>query len=145
MEPNSVKTFTLEELVGQDKKVIIITQEGIEVQLEQTEDGTRISYPLGNKTKKVYGDTVIRSSDVIVKNRQMVFSKLQEIVYDLLHVEYKDITLESKYDDFGADSLDQVEIVMKIESEFDINIPDSDAEYLMRESLEKTLDYIIRK
>ena len=49
----------------------------------------------------------------------------------LLGVEKSKITMEASFiDDLGADSLDTVELIMKMEEDFDIEIPDEDAENL---------------
>ncbi len=58
-----------------------------------------------------------------------VAAKVKEIVMDKLGVEESQITPEASFtNDLGADSLDIVELVMGFESEFDISIPDEDAE-----------------
>ena len=58
-----------------------------------------------------------------------VDAKVREIVIDKLGVEESQITPEASFtNDLGADSLDIVELVMGFESEFDISIPDEDAE-----------------
>lgn len=58
-----------------------------------------------------------------------VEAKVKEIVIDKLGVEDSQITPEASFtNDLGADSLDIVELVMGFESEFDISIPDEDAE-----------------
>lgn len=55
--------------------------------------------------------------------------KVKEIVASQLGVEIEDVTPESSFiDDLGADSLDTVELVMALEEEFDIEIPDEEAE-----------------
>lgn len=53
--------------------------------------------------------------------------KVIEIVKSQLKYDGK-INLDSKFEDMGADSLDQVELVMAIESEFGIEIPDNDSQ-----------------
>lgn len=59
----------------------------------------------------------------------MIFDKVKEIVAEQLGVEPEEVTLESSFiEDLGADSLDIVELVMALEEEFDIEIPDEDAE-----------------
>ena len=59
----------------------------------------------------------------------MEFEKLKEIIADVLNVEADDITEDTKFvDDLGADSLDIFQIIMGIEEEFDIEIPDEEAE-----------------
>ena len=56
-------------------------------------------------------------------------AKVKEIVIDKLGVEESQISPEASFtNDLGADSLDIVELVMGFESEFDISIPDEDAE-----------------
>lgn len=58
-----------------------------------------------------------------------VFSKVKGIVVDQLGVDEKDVSSASSFsDDLGADSLDVVELVMALEEEFDIEIPDEEAE-----------------
>nr|QCI04305.1 Acyl carrier protein [Anotrichium furcellatum] len=57
------------------------------------------------------------------------FGKVRNIVATQLGVEKKKVTLEANFtNDLGADSLDTVELVMAIEEEFSIHIPDEDAE-----------------
>lgn len=58
-----------------------------------------------------------------------MFEKIREIVVEQLGVEEEKVTLESSFvDDLGADSLDIVELVMALEEEFGVEIPDSEAE-----------------
>jgi len=58
----------------------------------------------------------------------MVFDKVKEIIAEELGVEEDTITLESDLtDDLGADSLDAIELIMEIESQFDVEIADSEA------------------
>lgn len=55
--------------------------------------------------------------------------KVKEVVMDKLGVEEGQITAEAHFmDDLGADSLDTVELIMQLEEEFGIEIPDEDAE-----------------
>ena len=59
----------------------------------------------------------------------MVFEKIKNIIADQLGVVADDITLETNLTkDLEADSLDAVEIIMAIEDEYDIEIPDEEAE-----------------
>ena len=59
----------------------------------------------------------------------MVFEKVKSIVADQLDVEEEKVTAEASItDDLGADSLDVVDLVMSIEEEFDIEIPDEAVE-----------------
>lgn len=57
------------------------------------------------------------------------FDKVKEVIVDKLGVEEDKITMEASFvDDLGADSLDTVELIMELEEEFGIEIPDEDAE-----------------
>ena len=59
----------------------------------------------------------------------MVFDKIKEIIIEQLSVEEDDVTMDTHLmKDLEADSLDAVEIIMAIEDEFDIEVPDEDAE-----------------
>ena len=61
-----------------------------------------------------------------------IFQKLKTIVVDQLGVKEENVTMEATFvDDLAADSLDIVELVMTIEEEFDLEIPDSDAEKIV--------------
>ncbi|GAE89218.1 acyl carrier protein [Acetivibrio straminisolvens JCM 21531] len=58
-----------------------------------------------------------------------MFEKVRKIIAEQLGVEEDEITMESSFiDDLGADSLDIVELIMALEEEFDLEIPDSEAE-----------------
>nr|YP_009398928.1 acyl carrier protein [Cliftonaea pectinata]ARW68137.1 acyl carrier protein [Cliftonaea pectinata] len=58
-----------------------------------------------------------------------IFEKVRNIVAQQLGVDEQQVTLEANFaNDLGADSLDTVELVMAIEEEFNIQIPDEDAE-----------------
>ncbi|HDP80353.1 MAG TPA: acyl carrier protein [Spirochaetes bacterium] len=58
--------------------------------------------------------------------------KIKKIIVDQLGVDEADVTPEASFvDDLGADSLDTVELVMALEEEFGIEIPDEDAEKLI--------------
>lgn len=59
----------------------------------------------------------------------MIFDKIKEIIVDQLGVEPEDVKPEASFiDDLGADSLDIVELIMALEEEFNLEIPDEDAE-----------------
>ncbi len=59
----------------------------------------------------------------------MVFEKVQDIIVDQLDADKDDVKLDSSIvDDLGADSLDLVDLVMSIEEEFDLEIPDEAVE-----------------
>ncbi len=60
---------------------------------------------------------------------QDVESKVKAIIVDKLGVDESEVTAEANFtNDLGADSLDTVELIMEFEKEFDISIPDEDAE-----------------
>ena len=62
----------------------------------------------------------------------MEFEKLQNIIADVLNIDKSKITPETTFvDDHGADSLDVFQIIMGIEDEFDIQIPDDAAESIV--------------
>ena len=62
----------------------------------------------------------------------MEFEKLQGIIAEVLNVDAEDITLATTFvDDLGADSLDIFQIIMGIEEEFDIEIPQEAAENIV--------------
>ena len=58
-----------------------------------------------------------------------IFEKVKKIIVEQLGVQESNISMESSFlDDLGADSLDIVELIMALEEEFEIEIPDADAE-----------------
>ena len=70
-----------------------------------------------------------------------VFDKVKEIIVEQLGVTSDSVTLEASFiDDLGADSLDIVELIMALEEEFDMEIPDSDAEKVV--TVGDVVDYI---
>ena len=63
-------------------------------------------------------------------NRKIL--KVRKIIADQLEVPIDDVTPEASFaDDLGADSLDQVELIMAMEEEFDVSIPDEETEKLL--------------
>jgi len=59
-------------------------------------------------------------------------AKVKAIIVDKLGVEESDITFAASFaDDLGADSLDTVELIMEFEKDFDVQIPDEDAEKII--------------
>ena len=67
--------------------------------------------------------------------------KIKKIICDQLDVAEKDVVPEASFvDDLGADSLDQVELIMAMEEEFDISIPDEDAEKIA--TVQDAINYI---
>lgn len=62
-------------------------------------------------------------------NPDAILEKVKEVIIEQLAVEDEAIKLETSFiDDLGADSLDIVELIMALEEEFDLQIPDSEAE-----------------
>lgn len=71
----------------------------------------------------------------------MIFEKVQEKVAEQLGIDADEVSMESSFiDDLGADSLDIVELLMALEEEFDIEIPDEEAEKLS--SVGDVVEYI---
>ena len=70
-----------------------------------------------------------------------VETKVKDIIVEQLGVDPDQVTLEASFvDDLGADSLDTVELVMALEEEFGIEIPDEDAEKIG--TVSSAIDYI---
>jgi len=70
-----------------------------------------------------------------------VADRVKKIIVDQLGVEEDTVTPEASFvDDLGADSLDTVELVMALEEEFGVEIPDEDAEKITR--VKEAVEYI---
>ena len=70
-----------------------------------------------------------------------VEEKIKSIIVDQLGVNDADVNSETRFvEDLGADSLDTVELVMKLEEDFDLEIPDEDAEKI--QTVRDAIDYI---
>ena len=70
-----------------------------------------------------------------------MFEKIRAKIAEQLSLNEEEITMESGFvDDLGADSLDVVELIMALEEEFDIEIPDEDAEKIT--TVGDVVDYI---
>lgn len=62
----------------------------------------------------------------------MEFEKLKQIIVEVLNVDENEITMDTTFiDDLGADSLDVFQIIMGLEEEFDIEIPNEQAEKIV--------------
>ena len=73
-----------------------------------------------------------------------VEERVKKIIAEQLGVDEDEVTPEASFvEDLGADSLDTVELVMALEEEFSIEIPDEDAEKIL--TVGKALDYIKEK
>ena len=72
---------------------------------------------------------------------QEIENKVKQIIIDELGVDENEVTPNARFiDDLGADSLDTVELVMRFEEEFGIEIPDEDAEKIT--TVHQAIDYI---
>ncbi|MGM0369140.1 MAG: acyl carrier protein [Bacillota bacterium] len=69
-----------------------------------------------------------------------VAEKVKEIIAEELALDLEEVTEDATFDDLGADSLDIVEVVMAFEDEFDVAIPDEDAEDIG--TVQDAIDYI---
>ena len=70
-----------------------------------------------------------------------IFEKIKAIIVEQLGVAENSVTMDASFiDDLGADSLDIVELVMAMEEEFDIEIPDEEAEKVV--TVRDVVDYI---
>lgn len=60
------------------------------------------------------------------------FEKIKAVIVDQLGIDESAVTMDASFvDDLGADSLDIVELIMGLETEFDIEIPDEEAENII--------------
>ena len=70
-----------------------------------------------------------------------IFDKVKEIIVEQLGVAENAVSMEASFiDDLGADSLDIVELIMALEEDFDMEIPDADAEKVV--TVGDVVDYI---
>ena len=70
-----------------------------------------------------------------------MFEKIRDIIAEQLGVESEDVKMDSSFvDDLGADSLDIVELIMALEEEFNMEIPDEEAEKIA--TVGDVVDYI---
>lgn len=77
-------------------------------------------------------------------SRDEILAKLRKIVSEQLDVPEEKVTEDAKFqEDLGADSLDVVELVMKLEDEFGIEIPEEDAEKIT--TVKDAVEYIAAK
>ncbi len=74
-------------------------------------------------------------------NPDAILEKVKEVIVDQLGVEEDSINMDTSFiDDLGADSLDIVELIMALEEEFDMQIPDSEAEKIL--TVNDVVEYI---
>jgi acyl carrier protein len=74
-------------------------------------------------------------------DREEILGKIQEITADRLGVDESDVTPEASFrEDLEADSLDLVELIMELEEQFGMEIPDEEAEKIT--TVEEAVDYV---
>jgi acyl carrier protein len=74
-------------------------------------------------------------------DREEILGKIQEITADRLGVDESDVTPDSSFrEDLEADSLDLVELIMELEEQFGMEIPDEEAEKIT--TVEEAVDYV---
>jgi len=76
--------------------------------------------------------------------REEILAKVKGVVAEKLNVGEDQVTADAKFvEDLGADSLDQVELIMALEDDFDMKIPEEEAEQLT--TVGAAIDYILSK
>jgi len=77
-------------------------------------------------------------------DREEVLAKIQEITADRLGVDESDVTPDASFrEDLEADSLDLVELIMELEEQFGMEIPDEEAEKIT--TVEEAVDYVVEQ
>jgi acyl carrier protein len=105
--------------------------------LAEYDFGRRLS-PASRYIELEHIELVSRRIDKVAAS---VMERVKDIVADNLGVDREKITPETSFvNDLGADSLDTVELVMELEEEFDINIPDDAAEKI--QTVGQAVEYI---
>lgn len=80
----------------------------------------------------------------MANNATQVEAKIRAIIADKLGVEESEIVREASFtEDLGADSLDTVELIMEFEKEFNISIPDEDADQIA--TVSNAIAYVLKK
>jgi acyl carrier protein len=75
-------------------------------------------------------------------DREEILTKIQEITADRLGVDESDVTPDASFrEDLEADSLDLVELIMELEEQFGMEIPDDEAEKIT--TVEEAVDYVV--
>ncbi len=75
-------------------------------------------------------------------DREEILGKIQEITADRLGVDESDVTPDASFrEDLEADSLDLVELIMELEEQFGMEIPDEEAERIT--TVEEAVDYVV--
>ena len=84
--------------------------------------------------KRLLGDLLMASSEEIAE-------RIKSIIVEQLGVSMEEVTREASFiEDLGADSLDIVELIMALEEEYDIEIPDEDAEKI--QTVQDVISYV---
>ena len=75
-------------------------------------------------------------------DREEILAKIQEITADRLGVDESDVTPDASFrEDLEADSLDLVELIMELEEQFGMEIPDEEAEKIT--TVDEAVDYVV--
>jgi acyl carrier protein len=76
--------------------------------------------------------------------KEEILAKVKGVVAEKLNVGEDQVTVDAKFvEDLGADSLDQVELIMALEDEFELKIPEEEAEKLT--TVGAAVDYVVAK
>ncbi|HOW44463.1 MAG TPA: acyl carrier protein [Candidatus Aminicenantes bacterium] len=76
--------------------------------------------------------------------KEEILTKVKAVVAEKLNVGEDQVTEEAKFvEDLGADSLDQVELIMALEDEFELKIPEEEAEKLT--TVGSAVEYVLKK
>jgi acyl carrier protein len=79
-----------------------------------------------------------------IMTKEEILAKVKSVVSEKLNVGEDQVTTDAKFvEDLGADSLDQVELIMALEDEFDLKIPEEEAEQLS--TIGAAVDFILAK
>ena len=72
-----------------------------------------------------------------------IFKTMQDLIAEQFAIDTDEISMESSFvDDLGADSVDLVELVMAMEEEFDVEIPDAEAEKIV--TVQNAIDFVAK-
>ncbi|MFT4313587.1 acyl carrier protein [Wolbachia endosymbiont of Bemisia tabaci] len=82
-------------------------------------------------------------SELAKTTREDIEEKVKKIILEHISKDVEKFGNSSKLSDHGTDSLDAVEIIMAVEEEFGIEIPDEDAQKM--ETMEQIVEYIVNK
>ncbi len=79
-----------------------------------------------------------------MSSKEEILAKVKTVVAEKLNVGEDQVTVDAKFvEDLGADSLDQVELIMALEDDFEMKIPEEEAETLV--TVGDAVDYILSK